>query len=210
MIAEREYAEFLEGLLAGDRARSTATAARVLASPAPLTDVYVHLFQRALYEIGALWETQRISVATEHVASAIVEQAMALSYPRLFATPRKQRGAVVGCGANELHQIGGRMVADVFELHGWDGWFVGANVPVAELLDLVAAKKPEVVGLSLSLESALPDFVRQVAAVREACPGLPLLVGGQAFRDGLPAALAPFRVQHLAGLDELERWIAAA
>lgn len=210
MVGEHEYAEFLDGLLAADRVRCTALAARLLDSPAALKDVYVHLFQRALYEVGALWEAQRISVATEHVATAIVEHAMALAYPRLFASPRTGRGAVIGCGANEYHQVGGRMVADVFELHGWDGWFAGANVPDGEFLALIAAKKPDVVGLSLSLETSLPEFVRQVAAVRDAHPGLPLLVGGQAFRNGLPAALAPFGVQHLAGLDELERWIAAA
>ncbi len=75
--------------------------------------------RRALYDVGELWEQGKISVAGEHLATAISEGLLHLSYPRLFAAPRSGRLAVVAASVGERHQFGARMVADMFELHGW-------------------------------------------------------------------------------------------
>ena len=44
---------------------------------------------------------------------------------------------VATCIGGELHEIGIRMVADFFEMEGWDTYYLGANTPadavVAEL-----------------------------------------------------------------------------
>ena len=93
---------------------------------------YNNLFQKSLYRVGELWESNRISVAKEHLATAITEGLLNLVYPKLFEPEqyRKGRTILISCTANEFHQIGGKMVADVCELNGWDSHFLGANTPV--------------------------------------------------------------------------------
>ena len=44
----------------------------------------------------------------------------------------------VACVAGEQHELGGRTLADVFELNGWRTSFLGANLPARELVVLIS------------------------------------------------------------------------
>jgi len=86
--------------------------------------------------------------------------------------------------AGEYHQLGGKMAADIFELNGWDGYFLGANTPPEDLLKLIQEKKPDVLGLSLSIYFNMEYLLRVLEMVRGSFRDLPVVVGGQAFRWG--------------------------
>jgi methanogenic corrinoid protein MtbC1 len=146
--------------------------------------LYVNLFQQAMYEVGELWEMNRISVATEHLATSITEGLLILVYPRIFGAYHNGRKAVIACVANEYHQLGGKMVADIFELHGWDSYFLGANTSPEKLLRLIDEKKPDLIGLSLAIYSNLDNLLNVIEIVRATFRELSILVGGQAFRRG--------------------------
>jgi methanogenic corrinoid protein MtbC1 len=181
---EASYRRYLEGLLANDREQCRACFRQWLEAEPDLLSLYEDLVQRSLYDVGELWERNRISVATEHLATAISEGLLNLTYPRLFATPRNGKSAVVTCAANEHHQIGGKMVADLFEFHGWRGWFLGANTPRRDVLALIGEKRADVVALSVAMASGLAEVIDTATAIRAAFPGVPILVGGQALRWG--------------------------
>jgi MerR family transcriptional regulator, light-induced transcriptional regulator len=207
-IAEAQYQEFLTGLLDGDRIRCARVVQGLLAAGIGLKDLYIALFQRALYEVGERWERGLISVTVEHAATAIVERLLTFAQSRLFGGEERARAALIACVADEYHQLGARMVADIFELHGWRGYFLGANTPLFDLLQSIGKRQPEVVGLSLSVYFNLPALLRAHSAVRREYPEQTLLVGGQAFRWGYPDALsADPRVARLLSLDELERFL---
>jgi hypothetical protein len=173
-----------------------------------LLSLYEDLVQRSLYAVGELWERNRISVATEHLATAISESLLNLTYPRLFASPRNGKSAVVTCVANEHHQIGGKMVADLFELHGWRGYFLGANTPVREVIALITEKRPDVVALSVATAFGVAEAINSAAVIRAEYPCLPLLVGGQALRWGGRERLERIPGVHcLASLRELATWL---
>jgi len=115
---------------------------------------------------------------------------------------------VVACAPNEHHQIGARLVADHFELNGWRSFFLGANTPARDLASLIAEKRPDVAALSLTLPVNLDALINEVREIREAFSGLPILVGGQAFRQAgrdLPERLPGLRL--LTSLADLEEWI---
>lgn len=206
--ADESYRHYLTSLLAGDRQRCRVFFEEWLASEAELRSLYQDLVQRSLYEIGELWERGRISVATEHLATAITESLLNLAYPRLFAQPRVGKSAVVACVANEYHQIGGKMVADLFELNGWRGYFLGANTPLRDVQSLIEEKRPDAVALSVTVAFSLDMLIHAASEIRAAFPDVPILVGGQAFRWGgrkrteqLPG------VRCMTSLNELETWI---
>ncbi len=202
------YTHFLAALVSGDRAQCRKIFEAWLADGSDLRLLYQERLQRALYEIGTLWESGRISVATEHLASAIAEGLLNLVTPRLLGLPKVGKSAVVTCGANEYHQIGGRMVADFFELNGWRAHFLGANTPDEALLALLRDKHPDAVALSLALYFNLESLLRTVRAIREAYPSLPILVGGQAFREGGRERVEQIEGVHfLASLGDLEIWL---
>jgi methanogenic corrinoid protein MtbC1 len=202
------YGRYLDALLAGDRRRCHEEFEAWLAASTDLRTLYQELVQRSLYDVGVLWERGRVSVATEHLATAITENLLNLVYPRLFSRPRVGKTAVVACTANEYHQIGGKMVADIFELNGWRGYFLGANTPRPDLLDLIREKKPDVVTLSLTVYFNLESLLQTATAIRTEFSTVPILVGGQAFRwGGRERAEQIAGVQCLASLTELESWM---
>jgi methanogenic corrinoid protein MtbC1 len=176
-----------------------------------LHDLYIQLFQRALYRVGELWEQNRISVAVEHMATAITESLLTLVYPLIFSAEHIGRKAVVSCVASEYHQIGGKMAADIFELNGWDGYFLGANTPPEELLRLIQQKKPDVLGLSLSVYFNMDSLCSVLDLVRSSFPDLPVVVGGQAFRWGGREKIEQYpSVTLIPTLGELESFIRRA
>jgi methanogenic corrinoid protein MtbC1 len=191
MIASDQYQRYQDALLAGERQDCARIVQNLLASDTPLVEIYTELFQRSLYEVGKLWEGNRISVAVEHMATAITESLLVLLYPRVFAAPRKPNRAVISCGVNEYHQVGAKIVADTFEMHGWRTTFLGANTPADALLDTVQRERPNLVGLSLSIYFNLPGFLGLARELRKRHPGLILVAGGQAFRHGGHETLPP-------------------
>lgn len=86
------------------------------------------------------------------------ESLLNLAYPSIFDTERIGRKAVVSCSANEFHQVGGKMVADILELNGWDGHFLGANTPPGDMVRFIQEVKPDFVGLTLSILSNLDNL----------------------------------------------------
>ena len=175
---------FVTALLAAQRQAAVTIAREALAGGASAVDVYVDLFQAALYEIGRRWERNEISVADEHMATAIVQYVLAQVYERLpIPSPTKGRMLVAGV-AGELHQLGPNIVADVLETQGWDVRFLGTNVPASSILRAIEQHRPDVLGLSLTILSNTPRFRETVAAVRaefrDSCPKI--VVGGRAFR----------------------------
>jgi methanogenic corrinoid protein MtbC1 len=208
-LTEEKYKSYLAALLDGQRRPCQTTVDDVLERNRPIRALYEDVFQRSLYEVGEKWERGQISVADEHLATAMTESLLTRVYPALFDAPHIGRTAIVSCIANEFHQIGGKMAADTFELHGWDSYFLGANTPINELLALVEKKKPDVVALSMTIYSGMPKLLETVEALCSRYDDLQIWVGGQAFSWGGTKLLSAYKQVHLLeSLTDLENRLA--
>ncbi|HNP59358.1 MAG TPA: cobalamin-dependent protein [Nitrospirales bacterium] len=176
---------FLQALLAGDRHAARTIALEAFSNTRSLSDVYVELFQESLYKIGSLWEANHISVAQEHVATAITQYVMANLYTCVTpAQPSQGKGIVTGV-EGELHQIGPHMVADMLEMQGWDIRFLGVNVPHQSILQLIKDFRPTLVGISATMVLKVPTVRDLIKDIRNHFPSAAtprILVGGSAFR----------------------------
>ncbi len=184
MDTESAYKEYFSLLLAGDKANCARLTQKLIDEKIDLETLYMSFFKRSLYEIGDLWEKNKISVATEHLCTSITEYLMTLAHPVIFGIARTGKKAVVSCVANEYHQVGGKMVADVLELSGWDAYFLGADTPVKDLIAMINEKKPHLLCLSLSVYFNIHHLTEAVRKVRERWTELPVWIGGKAFEYG--------------------------
>jgi methanogenic corrinoid protein MtbC1 len=151
--------------------------------------LYLEVLGPALQEIGSRWQRGLISVAQEHLATAIVSSVMATVAPRLMELPSIGRRAVLACTDGELHEVGLRMVGDFLEADGWDVLFLGALTPPDALVRLVAERTPDVVGLSTALTTHLASAADAIAAMRRLDAPPFVMVGGRAYRDDSSVAL---------------------
>ncbi|WP_239014696.1 cobalamin B12-binding domain-containing protein [Archangium violaceum] len=161
----------------------------------PLPTLHLEVIQKAQWEIGRLWQENHISVAQEHMATAISQLALSHLYRHLPRDPPNGRLVMVSCVEGELHELGARMASDFLEMAGFDVRFLGASVPTEHLVREVLGSKPDLLALSVTMTYHLPALRQAMAAVREVAPMLPVAVGGLAFTwaPGVEAALGvPF------------------
>jgi methanogenic corrinoid protein MtbC1 len=173
---------FLQTILAGDRRAAVQVAREALRNGLNLQDLYVDVFQPALYEVGARWEANRLTVAQEHIATAITQYVMA----QIYEAPdrRGERGTLVLTGVEgELHNIGAVMVGDLLESSGWSVRFLGTNLPTASILTVVRDTLPSHVGISATMLFNVSAVRHLIKAIRsEFTDRVTILVGGAAFR----------------------------
>lgn len=200
---------FFEALLQGDKAKSQMLAlAYFEEQEGKLMPVYENLIKEALYEIGRYWEFNKISVATEHLASAISEAVLNQLFARVSVDTPQAHTAVFTCVENEQHEIGIKMVNDMFELHQWQCYYLGANTPIPELLIFLDKVQPDVLAISLSMYFNLPKLKQTLIRVKEQFPKLKVLVGGQAFTHGGENILIDFpNAQWIADLEQLNQYL---
>lgn len=175
---------YLQAILRGERKTAHSIAMETLRQGFAITDIYVELFQEALYRIGELWEGNKISVAEEHMATAITQYVIAQLYP-LIEPSGEERGRVLITGVQgELHQVGANMVSDILEVDGWDVRFLGTNMPHSGIIQAIRDHQPEAIGISCTMLFNLPKVVQLVQEIRDqvgpSCPRITL--GGSVFQ----------------------------
>jgi methanogenic corrinoid protein MtbC1 len=178
---------YLQAILHGQRQAAVGIAIEAVRRGHGLPDVYADVLQEAMYDVGRLWETNRITVAQEHMATAITQHVIAHLYPLIQpaqSPAQSQRGRMVITGVEgEQHQVGPNMVADVLESAGWDVRFLGTNTPAAGVLQAVEEHRADVLGISATMLFNLPAVRRLIGAARAAAGGnLRIILGGSAFR----------------------------
>ena len=175
---------FLAAILAGQRQAALNIIDEALLAGHSHVDIYVNVFTESLHRVGQLWELNKISVAQEHIATAITQYAIAAIYPRLVPAA-VHRGAMVVTGvAGELHQIGANLVADAMEANGWKVRFLGTNLPHSSVLATIEEISADVLCISTTIVANLPSVVDLVRTVRSKLyeSGPKIVLGGAAYR----------------------------
>jgi MerR family transcriptional regulator, light-induced transcriptional regulator len=155
-----------------------------------------------LRELGQRWEHGSISVASEHIASAVARTLLGgvlrlgprgAGAPRLvFATPETER-----------HELGALMAAVVAAAAGAEVTFLGPDLPVVDLVAAVRQIRPEAVVLG-TVALAPGGLRRYLTDLRGRLPaGVELWVGGSDAPCDLPG------VDPIIDLEALERRVSS-
>jgi methanogenic corrinoid protein MtbC1 len=179
-------AEYLAALRAGDRRRAFGIVEDAHARGLDMGALYLHVLQPSLREVGRLWQENQMTVAEEHLATAITQMVMArTAIAAADAVVPSTRSLVAACAETERHDVGLRMVCDLLEREGWDATYLGATVPRDSLARLVRERRPDAVILSASITPHLPQLQGMIASLREATGDAApfVMVGGRPFLE---------------------------
>ncbi|HEV7281119.1 MAG TPA: ATP-binding protein [Pirellulaceae bacterium] len=172
--------DYLDALQKSDRHRAIRLVLDAVDQGASIQSVFLNVFQPAQRELGRLWQSRQITVAQEHFCTAATQLAIAQLYPRLLERPSKARRLLAAAPAGEFHEVGLRIVADLFEADGWDTMYLGANVPAESVLAAVESYRPQLLLLSVTMAYHLSPAERLIGLIRssEAGCGLKIMIGG--------------------------------
>lgn len=178
------FARYLAAQLAGDRGEAQRIVVdEGLGDGFTVDELQAGVIERAQKEIGRLWEQDRISVAEEHLATAISQVVLSQLFLRGRLAPRNGRKVVVACVQGELHDFPARLVADALERAGFEVKFLGSDVPTESLCALVEKEKPALLALSVTMSFNLDQVAAVTRAVRSGGQRVTIAVGGHALAE---------------------------
>ena len=177
--------DFRSSLLNGNISRCTEISYEFIKHQEDIPAFYQYIIQPSLYDIGIMWENNEISVAQEHLASAMTTRILA-SITTSNSMPEKTGGKIlITSSPNEFHQIGAWMVSDVFELGGWDVRFLGADTPKNELIRLVKEFMPDIIAVSVTMPFNVDKAEEIISELKkdDTLNKIKILVGGGVFNQ---------------------------
>ncbi len=177
---------FLGHILAGEVAKARTVIDRELAAGIPFREIYSGIFRPVLQETGRLWQQNKVTIAQEHFVTDVVRRTMDQLHTQIAGSnriTRQKKKVVAACVGEELHDVGMRMVADFFDLDGWNVYYIGANTPAKSIISAVKDQDADVVALSITLPVYLSDLHYLIRSLRAdpATAQVKIIVGGVPF-----------------------------
>ncbi|MFH1369716.1 MAG: B12-binding domain-containing protein [Planctomycetota bacterium] len=183
MIREEIVERYLDALLKGDRRDSRSVIEETLQSGTPTNLVYMEVVWPTMVEVERLLRAERITPAQEHLASrinrTIVDQ-LQNKLPRRLARNKK---IVVCCAPDELQELGGQIIADLFDSDGWEVRFLGGGLTNDDLLVFVHEYAPDMLLIYGTSPKQAPAVRQLIDRIREvdAHPNMQIMVSGGLF-----------------------------
>mgnify|MGYP001161691242 FL=1 len=180
-----EYTEirkaYLTALLMGKTKDAHQVIAQTKLNGIPLLDIYEKILAPTMHEIGELWHRSIITIDKEHYATSVTQNVLSTFYSEIFESQRRNKTLLSCSVGNELHEMGVRMISDIFEYSGWDTYYLGAALPKDAVIKAIREHQPDVIALSVTMQPFLKHCEDLVYEIRTQFPSVLIAVGGQAF-----------------------------
>ena len=146
--------------------------------------IYSDVLLPAQREIGRLWHAGEVSVAEEHMVTAATQRTMAVVVSQAAKRAANGRTVVVAAMAGNIHDVGLRALADMYQLDGWRVIYIGADVPMLDLPKVLTFYQTDLLMLGATMSTQLPRVKQAIAAIRDRADcQVRVVVGGAAFDE---------------------------
>ena len=179
--AEQVRDRYLEAILEPDPAAAREVVRAAVREGLSIGDAYGAVLGPAMVEVGRLWESGEIGIAHEHLAAEVSSSLVTELAARVRTDPDTGRMAVVSCSPEERHCLGGTMLSGLLEASGWEVLYLGASLPLEDIVALADEEAADVLALSTTLTCRLEEVASTIRAVRELDDPPLVIVGGQAY-----------------------------
>ncbi len=175
--------QYLDALLKGKRIKAHDLIATLVKNGVPVASIYENIFTVTQQEIGLLWQNNIITVAHEHYCTAATQSIMATLYPYIFTSEKKGRKMLACSVSGDLHEIGIRMLSDLFEMDGWDTYYMGANMPESNIISAIVEQNPQLLAISATMPFHITKVHSLIKKIRSniLLDNVRIMVGGYPF-----------------------------
>lgn len=147
-----------------------------------LTTIFFEIFAPCLYQIGDAWYRGEIRIATEHFASAYI-RGILMNLLQAFPVYSQAPTLLIGCAPEEFHEIAPLMLSVLLRREGYQVEFLGADLPVDDLVLYAGDVSPEMIILSSGFEHTARPLFKMQAKLDE-LPEKPIFgYGGRYFNE---------------------------
>ena len=136
-----------------------------------------------LERVGVLWMTNHVNPAQEHLATNILRQKLILGIEKLPAVVNQDKNVILFMPEGEHHEIGLLLVYFLLKQEGIYVNYLGANVPMKDLVYLTAVKKPNYVFCHLTSPSKVFKLDRFITQIGQVSNTTPVMLSGLFMKD---------------------------
>jgi len=140
-----------------------------------------NILKPVMYKVGDDWETGKISIATEHVASNIAQTLVKIIVGRVTGAGNKKK-ILICVPLGEEHHLGCDVLETFLTLKGYKIYNIGTSMPSESILSFIDNYKPDIVFLSITLEENLAAGQRLARKIKDQF-SIPIFVGGFALQS---------------------------
>jgi len=178
-------ADYTQALIDGNKKQAETIALQSLTQSLNLIDMEVGIIQPAMIEIGLLWQQNKLTVAQEHLATAISQNVLARAFAKAEFSDPIEKKIICACVEGNHHGLGLRMISDAYEVSGWDVSFLGTDTPNRSIISQVDKEKPDALALSVSMPHQILGLKELLIQLRADMGGhLPIIIlGGRAINN---------------------------
>ena len=166
----------------------------LIAEKKPVREIYEKWIIPAIVHWECPFEAEPYCIWREHVLSTTLKTAIELCYPLVMAEYEKRKSknksVFVFCPWEEFHEIGIRLIADVFHAHGYAVTYTGVNTPEKALTEALSRHTPNCLAISVTNPYHLFQVQNLIRRIRIIEPNVKIMVGGQAIQRNTPVCNA--------------------
>jgi len=142
------------------------------------TDFFDNVLTPVMYQVGDLWEKNKISTSIEHICSNIANRIVNVIMEKNLAPNTKQK--ILICAPNgEQHHLGCEILDSFLSCKGYKVLNLSPGSPSESILQSIKTFKPDAVLVSITLQDNIKVAQRLVKKIREEYDS-PIFIGGQA------------------------------
>jgi methanogenic corrinoid protein MtbC1 len=184
MIDKVFLQQYLDALLTGDRRRCRTIIEDILHhNSASITGVYSDVIWPIMMEIDSLYRTERIASPQEHLAPRINRTIVDQLQNKLPRQAQTEKKVAICSSLRETSELGGQMIADMFESAGWDVRFLGGGLSSDDILSFIHQFCPDILIIYGTEPSETPQIRSTIDRIREinAWPQMRIMLTGGVF-----------------------------
>jgi methanogenic corrinoid protein MtbC1 len=144
-------------------------------------DFFDKILRPVMSKIGDDWANNRISIATEHVASNVAQTLVKIIMDQVTGMVNKKK-ILVCVPVGEEHHLGCDVLETYLSIKGFKVYNMGTSIPTESILSFIESNKPDVILVSITLEDNIPAGQRLVKKIKEQY-NIPILIGGFALQS---------------------------
>ena len=146
-----------------------------------ITDFYENILKPLMYQVGELWQQNKIDVATEHVCSNVARglvQAI-IDETTTTSSTRKNETILLCSPEGEQHNLGCCVIESVLLARGYKVLNASPSAPSDSIIRYIQNAEFDIILISVTLLENMGSAERLIRSIR-AVSNIPILIGGQA------------------------------
>ena len=143
-------------------------------------DFFDKILRHVMCDIGEDWANNKISIATEHVASNIAQTLVKIIMDGTSGSANKKK-IMLCVPLGEEHHLGCDVLETYLSIKGFKVYNMEKPIPTESVISFIADNKPDVVFVSITLPDNIAAGQRLVRRISQESE-IPILIGGHAMQ----------------------------